>query len=47
MAPISAACYGCHNTPAAKAHFDNNTSTGGEACVICHGPGRIAPAHVN
>jgi OmcA/MtrC family decaheme c-type cytochrome len=47
MAPISAACYGCHNTPHAKAHFDNNTSTGGEACVICHGPGRIAPAHVD
>ena len=49
MAPASASCYGCHNTPAAKAHFEVNTSFGSglEACAICHGPGKIVPAHVD
>jgi OmcA/MtrC family decaheme c-type cytochrome len=49
MAPTSASCYGCHNTPEAKAHFELNTSfqSGAEACGICHGPGRIVPAHVD
>jgi OmcA/MtrC family decaheme c-type cytochrome len=47
MAPASAACYGCHNTPHALAHFEQNTSSTGESCAICHGPGRIAPAHVD
>jgi OmcA/MtrC family decaheme c-type cytochrome len=49
MAPESASCYGCHNTPQAKAHFEQNTSfaSGAESCAICHGPGRIAPAHVD
>jgi OmcA/MtrC family decaheme c-type cytochrome len=49
MAPVSASCYGCHNTPQAKAHFELNTSftSGAEACAICHGPGRIVPAHVD
>jgi OmcA/MtrC family decaheme c-type cytochrome len=49
MAPVSATCYGCHNTPAAKAHFESNTSfaSGAESCAVCHGPGRIAPAHVD
>lgn len=47
MAPESATCYGCHNTPASKAHFESNTSAGGEACAVCHGPGRIAPAHID
>ena len=49
MAPASAACYGCHNTPQAKAHFELNTSfaSGFEACAVCHGPGKIVPAHVD
>jgi OmcA/MtrC family decaheme c-type cytochrome len=49
MAPVSATCYGCHNTPEAKAHFELNTSfnSGAEACAICHGPGKIVPAHVD
>ena len=49
MAPESASCYGCHNTPEAKAHFELNTSfaSGAEACAICHAPGRIVPAHVD
>jgi OmcA/MtrC family decaheme c-type cytochrome len=49
MAPTSATCYGCHNTPQAKAHFELNTSfaSGAEACAICHAPGRIVPAHAD
>jgi OmcA/MtrC family decaheme c-type cytochrome len=49
MAPTSATCYGCHNTPQAKAHFELNTSfaSGAEACAICHAPGKIVPAHVD
>jgi OmcA/MtrC family decaheme c-type cytochrome len=49
MAPESASCYGCHNTPAALAHFDLNTSYtfGAEACSICHSPGAILPAHAS
>lgn len=49
IAPTSAACYGCHNTPAAKAHFDANTSfaNGSEACAVCHGPGKVVAAHVD
>jgi OmcA/MtrC family decaheme c-type cytochrome len=47
MAPTGASCYGCHNTPAAKAHFELNTSyaSGAEACSVCHGAGKIVPGH--
>ncbi|NGX16507.1 OmcA/MtrC family decaheme c-type cytochrome [Wenzhouxiangella sp. XN24] len=45
MAPTAASCYGCHNTPAAKAHFDLNTTEAAESCAVCHGEGRIVPGH--
>lgn len=36
-----AACGACHDTSAAQAHIDINTSAqGAEACAICHGPGK-------
>jgi OmcA/MtrC family decaheme c-type cytochrome len=35
-----AACGACHDSPAAQAHIDINTSASGlESCEICHGPG--------
>lgn len=35
-----AACATCHDSDAAQAHVDSQTSpTGAEACAICHGPG--------
>ena len=35
-----AACGACHDSPAATSHIDVNTSSsGGESCAICHGPG--------
>lgn len=48
MAPTGASCYGCHNTPTAKAHFELNTSYPGgvEACAVCHGEGKIIPGHL-
>lgn len=48
MAPTGASCYGCHNTPTAKAHFELNTSyaSGVEACAVCHGEGKIIPGHL-
>ena len=47
MAPTGASCYGCHNTPQAKAHFELNTSyaSGAESCGVCHGAGKIVPGH--
>lgn len=35
--PITAACLGCHDTKKAANHAATNTSTLGEACVVCHG----------
>jgi OmcA/MtrC family decaheme c-type cytochrome len=33
-------CNACHDSSAALAHIDSQTSpAGGEACAICHGPG--------
>jgi OmcA/MtrC family decaheme c-type cytochrome len=35
-----AACITCHDSNAARAHAEANTSpNGAEACAICHGPG--------
>jgi len=45
MAPTAASCYGCHNTPAAKAHFELNTTEAAESCAVCHGEGQIVPGH--
>ena len=40
MGPVTAACVSCHDSDAAKAHADNNTSEYGEACSTCHGTGK-------
>lgn len=47
IGPTSAACYGCHDTAAARAHFEVNTSFvgGAEACSVCHGAGQAVPGH--
>lgn len=46
MAPVSAACYSCHDTDSAWSHMQANvanTRTGpAETCVTCHGAGRSA-----
>ena len=43
LAPTRAwreACVGCHDSAAAKAHFEIQTSSSGvEACAVCHGDG--------
>ena len=44
--PAWASCAGCHNTPDATAHFELNTAeANGEACAVCHAPGRAFEAH--
>jgi hypothetical protein len=41
----SAACLGCHDTQAARAHLASNTAPdGAEACAICHEPGEFLDA---
>lgn len=36
----AAVCLGCHDSSAAEAHADSQTSSSGaEACILCHGPG--------
>lgn len=37
MLPVTAACMGCHDTAAARAHAQTNTVGGKEQCVVCHG----------
>ncbi|MDP3238042.1 MAG: OmcA/MtrC family decaheme c-type cytochrome [Myxococcales bacterium] len=45
--PTSAACTSCHFSVAASAHaMLNTTSTGAEACAVCHAPGRSAGVDV-
>ena len=39
--PETSACTGCHDSKAAVAHAQTNTTeSGAEACATCHGPGR-------
>jgi OmcA/MtrC family decaheme c-type cytochrome len=39
--PETSACTGCHDSKAAVAHAQTNTTpSGAEACAACHGPGR-------
>ncbi|MCE9593548.1 MAG: hypothetical protein K8S98_05085 [Planctomycetes bacterium] len=54
VAPVRAwraACATCHDSNAAVAHIDANTSpSGAESCEICHGPGEseeVATEHAN
>jgi OmcA/MtrC family decaheme c-type cytochrome len=40
--PITSACTSCHDSEAAAAHADTNTSgSGAEACAVCHGEGSV------
>lgn len=40
MGPATAACLSCHDSTAAAAHADTNSSAVGEACAACHGVGK-------
>ena len=40
LGPEAAACVSCHSDPAAVAHAQTNTASGGEACATCHGAGK-------
>jgi OmcA/MtrC family decaheme c-type cytochrome len=47
-AATAAACLSCHDSDAARIHAETQTTDPGqpdaqEACVVCHGEGRIAP----
>ena len=44
ISPITDACTSCHDSAEARAHAETNTtSSGAEACVVCHGEDSIAP----
>ncbi len=49
VGPITAACTSCHDSEAAIAHAQNETTPqGAEACAVCHGEGRdvaVSVAH--
>jgi hypothetical protein len=52
--PISAACFSCHDTSTAKNHMTTNGGAiyaprgagfvNGEACLACHGAGKVSDA---
>jgi OmcA/MtrC family decaheme c-type cytochrome len=39
MGPITAACTACHDPEATASHALSNTTSLGEACIVCHGEG--------
>ncbi len=44
IGPITAACTSCHDATASQAHADTQTTTTGvEACLVCHAEGRSFP----
>ena len=47
--PWSIVCSACHDSTAAQAHIEANTSpvSGAESCIICHGEGRFSPIDRN
>ncbi len=46
VGPATGACGSCHDGSTAKAHMQQNSAGGVETCVLCHGPGKSAEAHV-
>jgi cytochrome c5 len=40
MGPDTASCLSCHDSLAAAAHADANTTSVGESCGACHGEGK-------
>lgn len=41
LGPIASACTACHDSDAARAHAEAETTSGGaETCTVCHGEGR-------
>jgi len=38
--PQSMICNSCHDSDAAKIHTELNRNASGEACAVCHGPGK-------
>jgi hypothetical protein len=54
--PISSACFSCHDTSSARSHMTSNggsvyetrslAATKGEACLVCHGVGRVSDVAV-
>ncbi|MCU0976739.1 MAG: OmcA/MtrC family decaheme c-type cytochrome [Steroidobacteraceae bacterium] len=45
--PATGACGSCHISSTAKAHVQQNSAGGVETCVLCHGPGKSAEAHID
>jgi len=37
--PFTASCIGCHSSATASSHALSNTTSIGESCEVCHGPG--------
>jgi OmcA/MtrC family decaheme c-type cytochrome len=47
IGPAQAACGSCHNSTSAKTHYLVNSTSIGESCNVCHGPGASFEAHKN
>ena len=45
--PVTSACTSCHDSDAAAAHAETNTTgSGAEACAVCHGEGSVEAVSV-